>query len=469
MALEILTPADALAFATSQRGETITLHNGKTVTLADGKTIPLHDGGGTYLTRHGRYDTTSMVFRYQRAGKGRLLGLGGFAAKTLPEARAALAAGRKGAAEARTVLRNGDDPIDARRAEQVAKRAREGALPRGRGLADAATHHAILAALEGGTADEIKAAVLAALAGDAKKGMTFNEACDGYLADHASKWTAPRAEKDWKVRMDSAKALIGDMPVATIGGKDVLGVLRPLWKAQAPKARKLASAMRDVFAWAIGNEHRKLDNPVSDGRALVAALGAQGHKVEHHAHLDPEHCPALWRALEAKATTAAAALRFALATGSRAAEVLQMTWGEVDLAAEVWTIPAARFKSRRAVRIPLSSYALAILKARPSNRDGGSPVFAKPDGGCWAGWGAADEIDVFLKGVDPAGKATAHGTCRASLKTWALAQGVAPHIAEALLDHKLGDATAQAYDRQDFAAQRLEVFEQWGTYLTTGP
>jgi integrase len=51
-------------------------------------------------------------------------------------------------------------------------------------------------------------------------------------------------------------------------------------------------------------------------------------------------------------------------TGQRRQEVADMTWGEVQLAAGLWVLPARRTKARRQHSVPLSPLALAILKAR---------------------------------------------------------------------------------------------------------
>ena len=53
-----------------------------------------------------------------------------------------------------------------------------------------------------------------------------------------------------------------------------------------------------------------------------------------------------------------------IATGQRRAEVAGMTWGEIDLARGLWTLPAARTKARRQHVLPLAPLAVAALQAR---------------------------------------------------------------------------------------------------------
>ena len=50
-------------------------------------------------------------------------------------------------------------------------------------------------------------------------------------------------------------------------------------------------------------------------------------------------------------------------TAARTSDVLGARWDEIDFKAKTWTIPAARMKSRREHRVPLSDRVVAILKA----------------------------------------------------------------------------------------------------------
>jgi integrase len=55
---------------------------------------------------------------------------------------------------------------------------------------------------------------------------------------------------------------------------------------------------------------------------------------------------------------AANALAFLILTVTRSAEAREVTWGEIDLKAAVWTVSAARMKAKREHRIPLSDAAV---------------------------------------------------------------------------------------------------------------
>jgi integrase len=79
----------------------------------------------------------------------------------------------------------------------------------------------------------------------------------------------------------------------------------------------------------------------------------------------------IWRAAETLELLYADAFKLLIATGQRRAEVAGMTWGEIDLAGALWTLPAARTKARRQHALPLPTLA----------RDGKS--FAPVGGWSW--------------------------------------------------------------------------------------
>ena len=59
-----------------------------------------------------------------------------------------------------------------------------------------------------------------------------------------------------------------------------------------------------------------------------------------------------------------------------------MVWGEIDLDAKLWSVPAERMKMGKEHEIPLSDAAVAILAAiKPENPGADWPVFVAPRGG----------------------------------------------------------------------------------------
>mgnify|MGYP000075106749 CR=1 FL=1 len=72
--------------------------------------------------------------------------------------------------------------------------------------------------------------------------------------------------------------------------------------------------------------------------------------------------------------TIADAIRVALFTGARKANVLSMAWADLNLADAVWTIPATAFKTGRSTTVHLSPPAVSIL----TRRRGCDPIYVFP-------------------------------------------------------------------------------------------
>ena len=82
----------------------------------------------------------------------------------------------------------------------------------------------------------------------------------------------------------------------------------------------------------------------------------------HHPSLPWQQLPLFTAELRRQKLGTARALDFLILTAARANEVTGATWREVNLDTAVWTIPAARMKSGRQHRVPLSSAAMAVLR-----------------------------------------------------------------------------------------------------------
>jgi integrase len=99
------------------------------------------------------------------------------------------------------------------------------------------------------------------------------------------------------------------------------------------------------------------------------------------AALPYREAPALVADLRRQEGIAARCLEFAVLTTSRTSEALLAEWSEFDLAAGLWTIPAAKMKAKEAeggaCRLPLASR--AGDRAGPARTRSGLPVPVTPD------------------------------------------------------------------------------------------
>ena len=146
-------------------------------------------------------------------------------------------------------------------------------------------------------------------------------------------------------------------------------------------------------------------------------------------------------------------------TAARSGEVLGASWGEVDLAKAVWTVPASRMKAGKEHRVPLSSRAVAILEeVKPL---GSEAVFSGTGGGKLSGMAMA----MLLRRMKV--DATVHGF-RSGFRDWAAeSTGFAHEVCEMALAHAIGNQAEAAYRRGDLFDKRRKLMEAWASYCST--
>ena len=164
---------------------------------------------------------------------------------------------------------------------------------------------------------------------------------------------------------------------------------------------------------------------------------------------------------------AARALEFAIFTAGRTAEVLGATWGEIDVDAKVWTIPAKRMKAGREHRVPLSGPALALLeKLRPlALMRGGKPGPAAP---VFPGRRRALQMSnmtmLMLLRRMKREDLTAHGF-RSTFSDWAAERTAFPReVVEMALSHAVENKVEAAYRRGDLFEKRRKLMEAWAGF-----
>jgi integrase len=364
-------------------------------------------GHGLYLQISNPWRTRAWVFRYQRDGKARHMGLGSAEYVTLAQAR------EKAFALRQQMILNGVDPLEAKRGARHARM----------------------------------------LTGARDK--TFRQCALDYIAAHEAGWRGDRSRKQWIESLENhVFAKIGDLPVSAVDVAAVLSVLDPIALKIPETAKRLRSRIALVLDWAAARDYRGHDNPAKRPNLLPK----RRPRAKHFAAMPYPALPAFMTELRQREEMGARALEFAVLTAGRPAEVLGARWSEVDLAEAAWIIPSERMKGGRPHRVPLSKRAVELLAALPRDSE-----FCFP--GRYADTPHAhDALIKLLRRMRHS--ITAHGF-RASFKTWASERTNFPReIIEAALAHVIGDAAEQAYARGDMLARRRQLMEAWSKYCS---
>jgi len=393
------------------------------------------DGNGLYLNVSDN-GTASWIFRYLppsrklvRGSKNtsREMGLG-------PLHTIGLADARERARACRHQLLDGIDPLDAKQAEKDR------------------------------------------LAAEAAARVTFREAADKYLKAHRPSWRNEQHAWQWTNTLERfVYPMIGNLSVASVDVGHVTKILEPIWTSKAETAARVRGRIESVLDYAKTHGWRVGENPARWRGHLENVLPARAKvaKVEHHAALPWREIGAFMTTLNQEDGIAALALRFAILTAARTNEVIGATWGEIDIAAAVWSVPAERMKANKEHRVPLSEPALGVLREMAKLRASDAedvPVFPGGKGGK-AGKPMSNMAMLVLLRRMGRTDLTVHGF-RSTFRDWAGETGKPDDIAEAALAHTLGDKTQAAYQRGDLLERRRRLMKQWAEFCgrsgTTG-
>lgn len=378
--------------------------------LQDGLKVDrkLHDGRGLYLlvkasgAKHWR-------LKYRFAGNERLLALGEY--PDVPLARA-----RQKAGEARNLVHDGIDPVQAGR-EQKALR--------------------ISAALQ-----------------------TFSVVADEWIAKKSKKWTEGHLEQNRQSLRDYVLPKIGTRPIASLTTQDVMCVLEPLETAgKLETLRRVRQRIGSVLSYAV-QTGRRTDNPIRDTQGAF-----ETPTREHFASIGPKGLPAFLKTLadyQGHPNTIAI-IRMILWTGSRTGEIRGATPDEFDLDARLWRIPAARMKKRRSHVVPLPIQAVAMLRELMVLNADSRYMFPSPMSQSMA---SENIVLQAIKKMGYGGQLTGHGL-RAAVSTGLEEMGYPIEIIKTQLSHAKDNLTDAAYLRGIHIERRTEMMQTWADSLDT--
>jgi integrase len=344
------------------------------------------------------------------------MGLGPFPTVTQSEARQTVL-------EARRLLHRGDDPLAARRQIREAARARTGS-----------------------------------------QSESFDTVAGWYIEAHAAGWRNRKTAAQWRASLRSyASPRFGTKSVAEISIDDLLAVLRPIWNTKTVTATRLRGRIEAILDYAKVRSLREGENPARwrGHLELLLASPSAVRAVKHHAALPIDNVTDLMATLGSTSGTAALALQFLLLTAARGSEVTGATWPEIDLRRAVWIVPAARMKTNREHRVPLSEPAAAVLKTAAS-------LQRKSDILVFPGQRRNRPLSLtgLMKALRTAGgiNATVHGL-RSTFRDWCAERDHTPReLAEAALAHVSGSETERAYARSDLLERRRALMNRWADF-----
>jgi integrase len=260
------------------------------------------------------------------------------------------------------------------------------------------------------------------------------------------------AETSRLLRREVGKPWAG-RSIHAICKRDVVDVISAIVQRGAPgTANKTLKSLKTFLRWCVGQA--VLDQSPAEGVPLPTKEVARDRVLD-----DTELAHVILAARKMGGPYAAIVELLAL-TGQRREEVACLHWGELDLAQRIWTIPKARTKNAKAHIVHLSKQALAVLK-RADER--GSLVFTLLGTNPFQDFARAKRRLDQLSGVTGWRLHDLRRTCVSGMARL----GVAPHVADKILNHRAGtiSGVAAVYQRHEFLPERLQALDLWGAHV----
>jgi integrase len=376
------------------------------------------DGGGLYL-HVDKNGARSWIFRYMRELRPREMGLGSLNIVPLKDAR-------QEAIDCRRQLRDGIDPIDARKATRIKTK--------------------LAAARE----------------------ITFQEDADAYIEAHKAGWKNKKHIDQWTNTLSAyVFPVFGKTSSRQVDTPLVVEALQPIWTAKPETATRVRGRIESILDWAKAIGHREGENPARWRGHLENLLPRRDkvRKVKHHPAMPFDDLPTFMIELASRPAVAARALEFAILTAARTEEALGATRGEIDREKRLWTVPEGRMKGAKEHRVPLSDAAIDVLqKVGCFEGDASRKIFGGPRRNSpLSNMAMLNLLQRRMKRAD----LTVHGF-RSSFSDWTSERThFAPEVREMALSHVIDNKVEAAYRRGELLEKRRELMDAWARFCMT--
>ncbi|PHM44215.1 tyrosine-type recombinase/integrase [Xenorhabdus szentirmaii] len=371
------------------------------------KAYTLADGNGLSLL----IDTNGSKgwrYRYQFAGKTKMISLGVYPVVTLTEARAKRD-------EARKLVANGINPSEARKAEKIS------------------------------AANLIE--------------NTFKNIAHEWYEKRKDRWSTFYAEEMMETFEKDVFPYIGSRPIVEIKPMELMSVLSRINERGATeKLRKIRQRCGEVWKYAIITGRAEY-NPAPD---LASAFVTP--KKTHYAFLMADELTEFFKALNSYTGSfmVKMGMRLQMITGVRSGELRKAEWSEIDFNKSQWEIPAEKMKMRRPHIVPLSKQSIDILEQMKPVTGQGKYLF--PGRTNQSQPMSEMALNVLIRRIGYAGRVTGH-EFRHTMSTILHEQGYNTAWIETQLAHVDKNSIRGTYNHAQYLDGRREMLQWYADYM----
>jgi len=292
---------------------------------------------------------------------------------------------------------------------------------------------------------------------------TFEAVAREWFEKHSANWEASYSVKLLARLEANIFPWLGDRPIRDIKPPELLSVLRRVEsRGVLETAHRLMNYCGNIYRYAVATGRAERDIS-SDLRGALPPSTPQ-----HHACVtDPEGVAALLRAIDGYrgSNVTRYALQLAPLVFVRPGELRKAEWSEIDLEAGEWRIPPGRMKMKTKHIVPLSSQAVAILRALQPLTGKGHYVFpgARRRERCMS----ENTVNGALRRLGWSGsEMTGHGF-RSMASTLLNEQGWNRDATLRQLAHTERNSIRAAYNYAEHLPERRRMMQAWSDYLHT--
>lgn len=294
-----------------------------------------------------------------------------------------------------------------------------------------------------------------------RQATRFGAFAENLIDDIEGGFKNPKHRQQWRNSLRTYARSIYDVPIAAVTTEHILSVLQPIWLTKPETASRVRGRIERILDVAKAKRLRSGENP-AQGRGHLDLMLPKRPKVEvkHHAALPFAEIASFMVELRKRSAMAARALEFTILTAARSGETRGMTWCELNLEEQLWTVPGGRMKAGVTHEVPLSNAAVTIAATiKPQNAKPTDLVFPAQRGGTFSDMA----FGQLLKRMGRA-DITAHGF-RSSFRDWAGDETqFGREEVEMALAHTVGSSTERAYRRGRALEKRRELMAAWADY-----
>ncbi len=288
----------------------------------------------------------------------------------------------------------------------------------------------------------------------AYRNASLHSAYEAFKAEHLPKLAPEHAKHRKRIFERHFLPKLGDKVLSEISRGEIKEIIDRIAKKHQTAACNAHRGFSAFLSWCL--EHGLIEHHVLRGTKLPAPYRPRERT------LSDDELIAVWKACEGLPQLWKSYFRMLIASGQRRTEVACMHWDEIDLDRQIWTLPAHRTKNRRQHVVPISPLMKTVLAEAlgrsgfvfPSSFDPKKPVYDFPRA-----------TDAWRKRANVTGFRL-HDIRRTAASIMGQLN-VAPHVIEAILNHKSGiiSGIAAIYNKYGYDREKAVGLRQYGEHI----